>query len=87
LIDKLITIKLEIKSKDPKNLKSLLDLEMNRKKYNRSDSEISISKDKIIMSLLDIISACCDILLCIAGYISISFFTLSARSPSKHILS
>jgi len=43
-----MSTKLEIKSSNPLNLKKLLDLEMDRKKYNRSDSKIYI-KDSILV--------------------------------------
>lgn len=48
LIDKIVSTKIELQVKDPINLKKLLDLEMDRKKYNRSDSKIYI-KDSILV--------------------------------------
>lgn len=48
MIDKVISTKIELAVKNPKDLKKLLELEMNRKKYNRSDSNIYI-KDSIII--------------------------------------
>jgi tRNA threonylcarbamoyladenosine modification (KEOPS) complex Pcc1 subunit len=48
LIDKVVSTKIELLVDNPKNLKKLLDLEMDRKKYNRSDSNIYI-KDSIIV--------------------------------------
>ena len=51
LIENLLSIKLEIKAKDPNNLKKLLDLEMDRKKYNRSDSKIYIEKKILIIEI------------------------------------
>lgn len=38
---------LEIETTDPKNLKKLLDLEFKRKKYNRSESKVTITKKTI----------------------------------------
>jgi tRNA threonylcarbamoyladenosine modification (KEOPS) complex Pcc1 subunit len=43
-----MSTKLEIKSSNPLDLKKLLNLEMDRKKYNRSDSKIYI-KDSILV--------------------------------------
>lgn len=51
LIENLLSIKLEIKAKNPENLKKLLDLEMDRKKYNRSDSKIYIEKKILIIEI------------------------------------
>jgi len=46
-----MSIKLEIKSKNVLDLKKLLDLEMDRKKYNRSDSKIYIEKSILIIEI------------------------------------
>jgi tRNA threonylcarbamoyladenosine modification (KEOPS) complex Pcc1 subunit len=51
LIDEIISTKLEIKSKNLKNLKKLLDLEIDRKKYNRSDSKIYIENNKLMIEI------------------------------------
>jgi len=51
LIEDLLSITLEIKTKDPKNLKKLLDLEIDRKKYDRSSSKIVIDNKKIIVEI------------------------------------
>ncbi len=51
LIDEIISTRLEIKSKDLINLKKLLDLEIDRKKYNRSDSKIYIENNKLIIEI------------------------------------
>jgi len=51
LIEELMSIKLEIKSKNVLDLKKLLDLEMDRKKYNRSDSKIYIEKSILIIEI------------------------------------
>jgi tRNA threonylcarbamoyladenosine modification (KEOPS) complex Pcc1 subunit len=58
LINEIISNVIIIKTKDPKNLKKLLDLEFERKKYNRSESNITISKEgiKIEISAQDIIA-------------------------------
>jgi tRNA threonylcarbamoyladenosine modification (KEOPS) complex Pcc1 subunit len=45
LIEGVINSEIIIKSKDPKNLKKLLDLEIKRKKYKRSDSKIYVEKN------------------------------------------
>ncbi len=51
MIENILSIKLEIKAKDPNNLKKLLDLEMDRKKYNRSDSKVYIEKKILIIEI------------------------------------
>lgn len=58
MINEIISNVIIIKTKDPKNLKKLLDLEFERKKYNRSESNITISKEgiKIEISAQDIIA-------------------------------
>ncbi len=48
MITDILSAKIEINTKDPENLKKLLDLETDRKKYNRSDSKIYI-KNKILI--------------------------------------
>jgi tRNA threonylcarbamoyladenosine modification (KEOPS) complex Pcc1 subunit len=51
MIENILSTKLEIKAKDPKNLKKLLDLEMDRKKYNRSDSKVYLEKDILVIEI------------------------------------
>jgi len=47
LIKEIISSEIVIKTKDPKNLKKLLELEIKRKKYKRSDSKIYINKNNL----------------------------------------
>jgi tRNA threonylcarbamoyladenosine modification (KEOPS) complex Pcc1 subunit len=47
LINEIISNVILIKTKDPRNLKKLLDLEFERKKYNRSESKTTITKEGI----------------------------------------
>lgn len=47
MIQEIISSEIIIKTKDPENLKKILDLEIERKKYNRSDSKIILLKDSI----------------------------------------
>jgi tRNA threonylcarbamoyladenosine modification (KEOPS) complex Pcc1 subunit len=58
LINKIISNVILIKTNDPKNLKKLLDLEFERKKYNRSESRTTITKEgiKIEINAQDIIA-------------------------------
>jgi len=58
LIAQIISNEIIIKTKDPKNLKKLLDLEFERKKYNRSESKTTITKEgiKIEIQAQDIIA-------------------------------
>lgn len=51
MIDKVISTKIEIFSKSPEKIKKLLDLEIDRKKYNRSDSKIYIEKKILIIEI------------------------------------
>jgi tRNA threonylcarbamoyladenosine modification (KEOPS) complex Pcc1 subunit len=45
MLEFIISSNIKIKTKDPINLKKLLELEVNRKKYNRSDSKIIIDEN------------------------------------------
>lgn len=56
MIDEIISTEIQIKTKDPKNLKKLLELEMKRKKYKRSETDILIKNNnlKIIIKAKDI---------------------------------
>jgi len=58
LINKIISNEIIIKTKDPKNLKKLLDIEFDRKKYNRSETKTTIVKEglKIEIYATDIIA-------------------------------
>ena len=58
MIGQIISNEIIIKTKDPKNLKKLLDLEFERKKYNRSESKTTIIKEgiKIEIKAQDIIA-------------------------------
>ncbi len=47
MIKEIISSEIVIKTKDPKNLKKLLELEIKRKKYKRSDSKIYINKNNL----------------------------------------
>lgn len=51
MFDKIISNELVIETKEPKKLKELLDLEVNRRKYDRSTSEIVVSKNQIIIKI------------------------------------
>jgi tRNA threonylcarbamoyladenosine modification (KEOPS) complex Pcc1 subunit len=51
LIDEIISTKIKIKSKEPEKLKKLLDLEIKRKKYKRSDSKISIKDNYLVIDV------------------------------------
>jgi len=48
LIEDIVSSEIVIKAKDPKNLKKLLELEIKRKKYKRSDSKIYIDKNNFL---------------------------------------
>lgn len=58
MINKIISNEIIIKTKDPKNLKKLLDIEFDRKKYNRSETKTTIVKEglKIEIYATDIIA-------------------------------
>ncbi len=58
MIGQIISNVILIKTNDPNNLKKLLDLEFERKKYNRSESKITITKEglKIEIKAKDIIA-------------------------------
>jgi len=51
MIGKIISSNLVIDTKEPKKLKELLELEMNRRQYNRSESTIKISKKKLLIEI------------------------------------
>jgi tRNA threonylcarbamoyladenosine modification (KEOPS) complex Pcc1 subunit len=51
LIDEIFSIVFEIKTKNPVDLKKILDLEIDRKKYNRSDSKIIIDNKKLVIKI------------------------------------
>ena len=51
MIGKIISSNLVIETKDPKKLKELLELELTRKKYDRSESKITVSKKQLIIDI------------------------------------
>ena len=51
MIDSVLSSNIVISSKNPKDLKKLLELEINRKNFNRSKSEIYIGDDEISESI------------------------------------
>ena len=51
MIGKIISSNLVIETKDPKKLKELLELELTRKKYDRSESKIKVSKKQLIIDI------------------------------------
>ena len=51
MIEYILNSEIRIKTKDPKKLKQLLDLETNRKKYDRSESQIKIEKEAILIEI------------------------------------
>lgn len=51
MIEYILNSDLRIKTKDPKKLKQLLDLETNRQKYSRSNSEIKVEKESILIEI------------------------------------
>lgn len=51
MIGKIISSNLVIETKDPKKLKKLLELELTRKKYDRSESKIKVSKKQLIIDI------------------------------------
>jgi tRNA threonylcarbamoyladenosine modification (KEOPS) complex Pcc1 subunit len=51
MIGKIISSNLVIETKNPKKLKELLELELTRKKYDRSESKIKISKKQLIIDI------------------------------------
>jgi len=51
MIGKIISSSLVIETKNPKKLKELLELELTRKKYDRSESKIKISKKQLIIDI------------------------------------
>ena len=51
MIDQVLSIVFEIKTKSPKDLKEILDLETDRKKYDRSNSRITIENKKLVIEI------------------------------------
>lgn len=51
MIDNILSSEIKIRTKKPKELKQLLELETKRKKYDRSDSNIKIEKDTIVIEI------------------------------------
>ena len=51
MIEKIFSSNIKIKTKDPENLKKLLDLEMDRRKYSRSDSKVIIEDNTLIINI------------------------------------
>ena len=51
MIGKIISSNLVIETKDPKKLKKLLELELTRKKYDRSESKIKVSRKQLIIDI------------------------------------
>lgn len=51
MIDQVLSIVFEIKTKSPKDLKEILNLEIDRKKYDRSTSQIIIENKKLIIKI------------------------------------
>lgn len=51
MIEYILNSNIRIKTKDPKKLKQLLDLETNRQKYSRSNSEIKLEKESILIEI------------------------------------
>jgi tRNA threonylcarbamoyladenosine modification (KEOPS) complex Pcc1 subunit len=51
MIEYILNSNIRIKTKDPKKLKQLLDLETNRQKYSRSNSEIKLEKEAILIEI------------------------------------
>lgn len=51
MIEYILNSDLRIKTKDPKKLKQLLDLETNRQKYSRSNSDIKVEKESILIEI------------------------------------
>ena len=51
MIDYVLSSNITIITNDSKNLKKLLDLEMSRKKYSRSDSEVVCDGNSLIINI------------------------------------
>ena len=51
MIGKIISSNLVIETNDPKKLKELLELELTRKKYDRSESKIKVSRKQLIIDI------------------------------------
>lgn len=51
MIDNILSSEIKIRTKKPKELKEILELETKRKKYDRSDSNIKIEKDTIVIEI------------------------------------
>jgi len=52
MINEILSSTIQIKTKDPENLKKLLDLEMQRREYSRSESEVVVDKNKLKINIL-----------------------------------
>ncbi len=51
MIDNILSSEIKIRTTKPKVLKEILELETKRKKYDRSDSNIKIEKDAIVIEI------------------------------------
>lgn len=51
MIEKILSSTIRIKTTNPKDLKEQLELEVNRRKYSRSDSEVILKEDEIIINI------------------------------------
>ena len=51
MMDNILSSEIKIRTKKPKVLKEILELETKRKKYDRSDSNIKIEKDAIVIEI------------------------------------
>ena len=51
MLESIISSNIQIKTSDPKNLKKLLDLEVNAHKYDRSESKITIDEKNHILEI------------------------------------
>ncbi len=51
MIGKILSSKLVIESKDPRKLKQLLELETERRKFDRSESKLTVSGKQLIIEI------------------------------------
>ncbi|HOD89831.1 MAG TPA: hypothetical protein PKK56_02005 [archaeon] len=51
MIQNIISSEIKIMTQNPEKLKKLLEIEMKRKEYNRSDSKITIDKNKKTLTI------------------------------------
>jgi tRNA threonylcarbamoyladenosine modification (KEOPS) complex Pcc1 subunit len=51
MIEKILSANIKIKTKNSEDLKKQLDLEMSRKKYSRSESEIIVDKEILTIKI------------------------------------